>query len=93
MILTMSAEFVRIPFADRSLVKLDDNSLGDKEYLPLSDIFPTGWDSLDQAGFQPGDSVAIFGAGPIGLMAAYSAIIRGASKVRLTAAHGTRSCD
>lgn len=47
----------------------------------LCDIFPTGWFALDLSGFQPGDSVAIFGAGPVGLMCAYSAILRGASKV------------
>jgi threonine dehydrogenase-like Zn-dependent dehydrogenase len=46
----------------------------------LSDVFNTGWAGLDYSGFNPGDSVAIFGAGPVGLMSAYSAIIRGASK-------------
>jgi threonine dehydrogenase-like Zn-dependent dehydrogenase len=47
----------------------------------LSDIWPTAWTCLDFAGFQPGDSVAVFGAGPVGLLCAYSAILRGASKV------------
>ena len=50
-------------------------------YLFVSDIFATGWTVLDFAGFQPGDSVAVFGAGPVGLLAAYSALLRGASKV------------
>lgn len=47
----------------------------------LSDIFATGWAALDYAGFQAGDTVAVFGAGPVGLQAAYSAVLRGASKV------------
>ncbi|KAH6883877.1 hypothetical protein B0T10DRAFT_579936, partial [Thelonectria olida] len=51
------------------------------DYLTLSDVFATGWAGLDFAGFQPGDSVAVFGAGPVGLLAAYSAILRGASTV------------
>lgn len=53
----------------------------DLDWLMLSDVFNTGWAGLDYAGFNPGDSVAVFGAGPVGLMSAYSAMIRGASKV------------
>jgi threonine dehydrogenase-like Zn-dependent dehydrogenase len=49
--------------------------------LFLSDIFATGWTALTYSGFEPGDSVAVFGAGPVGLLAAYSAILRGASRV------------
>ncbi|KAI1846951.1 hypothetical protein JX266_006826 [Neoarthrinium moseri] len=45
------------------------------------DIFPTGWHGVEISGFQPGESVAVFGAGPVGLMAAYSASIRGASRI------------
>lgn len=45
------------------------------------DIFSTGWEAITWSGFQPGDSVAVFGAGPVGLMAAYSALLRGASRV------------
>lgn len=47
----------------------------------LSDIFATGWDALNYAGFKTGDTVAIFGAGPVGLMALHAAKIRGASRV------------
>jgi threonine dehydrogenase-like Zn-dependent dehydrogenase len=47
----------------------------------LSDIFATGWAALDFAGLQSGDSVAIFGAGPVGLLAAHSAMLRGASRI------------
>jgi threonine dehydrogenase-like Zn-dependent dehydrogenase len=47
----------------------------------LADIFPTGYHATELAGVQPGDSVAVFGSGPVGLMAAYSAMLRGASMV------------
>lgn len=57
------------------------NSTSIFDYITLSDIFATGWTALDYAGFQPGDTVAVFGAGPVGLLAAYSAILRGASRV------------
>ncbi|KAL1855722.1 hypothetical protein Daus18300_011005 [Diaporthe australafricana] len=75
------AEYVRVPFADDSLVHIDSNSTDDLQYLFLSDIFATGWAALDFSGFQSGDSVAVFGAGPVGLLCAYSALLRGASKV------------
>ncbi|KAM0200596.1 hypothetical protein ACHAPA_010738 [Fusarium lateritium] len=88
------AEYVRVPYADLSLIPVPvgignntnnsnntTNQARDLDYLFLSDIFPTGWASLDFAQFEPGDSVAVFGAGPVGLLAAHSAIIRGASKV------------
>lgn len=51
------------------------------DYLLLSDIFATAWSSITSTGFQPGDTVAIYGAGPVGLLAAYSALLRGASRV------------
>lgn len=47
----------------------------------MSDVFVTGWQCLDFSGFQAGDKVAVFGAGAVGLLCAYSAILRGASKV------------
>lgn len=53
----------------------------DNEFLFMSDIFATGWEALNFSGFQPGDDVAIFGAGPVGLLCAYSAKLRGASTV------------
>ncbi|KAI9726671.1 MAG: hypothetical protein M1834_008936 [Cirrosporium novae-zelandiae] len=80
------AEYVRVPFADNSLITLpttnsSTNSSHELDYLFTSDIFATGWTALDFAGFEPGDTVAVFGAGPVGLLSAYSAILRGASKV------------
>ncbi|KAK7712409.1 hypothetical protein SLS64_004793 [Diaporthe eres] len=80
------AEYVRVPYADHSLVPIPTNGTSNAtepslEYLMYADIFPTGWGGLDYAGFEPGDSVAIFGAGPVGMMSAYSAMLRGASAV------------
>ena len=47
----------------------------------MSDIFGTAWGSITGTNFKPGDTVAIYGAGPVGMLAAYSALLRGASKV------------
>ncbi|KAI7976264.1 hypothetical protein EIK77_010737 [Talaromyces pinophilus] len=62
-------------------IPLSTNDTLINDYLMLSDIFATGWTALDYAGFEAGDTVAVFGAGPVGLLAAYSAILRGASRV------------
>ncbi|KAI0098992.1 GroES-like protein [Hypoxylon sp. NC0597] len=82
------AEYVRVPFATQNLVQIPtpNNSTNgaapsDAEYLFVADIFSTAWTGVTWSGFEPGDSVAIFGAGPVGLLAAYSAILRGASRV------------
>jgi threonine dehydrogenase-like Zn-dependent dehydrogenase len=81
----MVAEYARVPFADKSLIPIpingSSNSTAELDYLMVSDVFTTGWHALTYSGFQPGDSVAIFGAGPVGLLAAYSATLRGASRV------------
>jgi len=53
----------------------------EEDFVMLADIFPTGWHGLSLSGFEPGDSVAVWGAGPVGLMCAYSALLRGASTV------------
>ncbi|KAL3477465.1 alcohol dehydrogenase [Aspergillus californicus] len=80
------AEYAHVPFADMSLIPIPfnnntQNATKELDYLMISDIFSTGWQALTYSGFEPGDTVAIFGAGPVGLMAAYSAILRGASRV------------
>ncbi|KAF2679371.1 GroES-like protein [Lentithecium fluviatile CBS 122367] len=76
------AEYVRVPFADDSLTKIpNDPAINELDYLLLSDIWPTAWECLDFSGFRPGDAVAVFGAGPVGLLCAYSALLRGASAV------------
>jgi glutathione-independent formaldehyde dehydrogenase len=56
----------------------------------LSDIFPTGWHATELAGLKPGESVVIYGCGPVGLMAAHSALIKGASKVMVVDRHPDR---
>ncbi|KAK1458412.1 alcohol dehydrogenase GroES-like domain-containing protein [Colletotrichum cuscutae] len=55
--------------------------VGSAFYGGLQDVFTTGWHVISYSGFQPGDTVAIFGAGPVGLLAAYSAKLRGASRM------------
>lgn len=74
---------MRVPFADKSLIALGDefDEIADKDLVVLSDIFPTAWTGVSWSGFEAGDKIAIFGAGPVGLLAAYSAILRGASRV------------
>jgi glutathione-independent formaldehyde dehydrogenase len=75
------AEFLRVPFADFNLLELPDGKELETDFAMLSDIFPTGWHGVSLSGFEPGDRVAVFGGGPVGLMAAHSAVIRGASEV------------
>ncbi|THY52580.1 GroES-like protein [Aureobasidium pullulans] len=75
------AQYLRVPYADFNALILPPGTENEADFALLADIFPTGWHGLQLSGFQPGDSVAVFGAGPVGLMAAYSAVLRGASKV------------
>ena len=75
------AELLRIPYADFNLLKLPEGTEHENDFTMLSDIFPTGWHGVVLSGFEPGDSVTVFGAGPVGLMAAHSARIMGASEV------------
>ncbi|TKA70123.1 hypothetical protein B0A49_10619, partial [Cryomyces minteri] len=75
------AQFIRVPYADFNCLTLPPGIEHEADFALLADIFPTGWHGLVLAGFKPGESVAVFGAGPVGLMAAYSGIIRGASNV------------
>jgi len=75
------AQYLRVPYADFNCLKLPPGSEHEADFALLADIFPTGWHGLVLSGFQPGESVAVFGAGPVGLMAAYSASLRGASNI------------
>jgi threonine dehydrogenase-like Zn-dependent dehydrogenase len=75
------AQFVRVPYADFNCLPLPHGSEHESDFILLADIFPTGWHGVVLSGFKPGESIAVFGAGPVGLMAAYSAVLRGASKV------------
>jgi glutathione-independent formaldehyde dehydrogenase len=77
------AELLRVPFGDVNCLKLPGKP-GDEledDFLLLSDVFPTGYHGTQLAGVVPGTTVAVFGAGPVGLLAAYSAILRGAAEV------------
>jgi threonine dehydrogenase-like Zn-dependent dehydrogenase len=75
------SEYMRVPFADDSLILIPDDFSSDLDWLFLSDIFVTAWVGLDMARFQAGETVAVFGAGPVGLMCVYAALLRGASRV------------
>lgn len=75
------AEYLRVPYADFNLLTLPPGREHENDFTMLSDIFPTGYHGTELAGVGPGDTVAVFGAGPVGLMAAHSAFIRGAAQV------------
>ncbi len=74
------AEYVRVPMADVGPMKVPDG-MSDEHALFLSDILPTGWQAAEHAGIQHGDTVAVWGCGPVGLFAIRSAIIMGAGRV------------
>ncbi len=75
------AEYLRVPFADFNCLQLPKGEEHEDDFALLADIFPTGYHGTELAGVGPGETVCVFGAGPVGLMAAYSAFIRGASRV------------
>ncbi|MCY7349172.1 MAG: glutathione-dependent formaldehyde dehydrogenase [Cytophagaceae bacterium] len=94
------AEYVRVPYADYGPRKVPEN-LTDEQVLFLTDIFPTGYSGIDWAEVKGGEFIAIFGAGPVGIMAAKSAWLRGAARVvivdtqqyRLDKAKQTANCE
>lgn len=73
------AEYVRVPFADFNPLKVD--GLPDEQVLFLGDIFPTGYMGAEMCDIQPGDVIAVWGAGPVGLFAIKSAFLLGAERV------------
>jgi glutathione-independent formaldehyde dehydrogenase len=75
------AEYVRVPYADFNCLTLPAGTEHETDFVMLADIFPTGYHGCELADVSPGDTVAVYGAGPVGLMAAYSALLRGASAV------------
>lgn len=75
------AEYLRVPFADVGPIKIEDDSLSDEQVLFLSDIFPTAWMAAENCQIKPGDTVAIWGCGPVGLLAIKSAYLQGAARV------------
>lgn len=85
------AEFLRVPYGDFNCLVLPPDAVEkENDYVMLSDIFPTGYHATELAGVKPGDSVVIFGAGPVGLMATHSAMLRGASRVMVVDMHKDR---
>lgn len=74
------AQYVRVPYADVS-PRIVPEELSDEQALFLTDIFPTGWSAIDWAQLKGGETVAIFGSGPVGLMAQKAAWINGAGRV------------
>jgi S-(hydroxymethyl)glutathione dehydrogenase/alcohol dehydrogenase len=74
------AEFVRVPKANTGPMLIPDG-ISDEEVLFLTDIFPTGWSAVEWANVKPGSTVAIFGSGPVGLMAQKAAWLHGAERV------------
>ncbi|HEY2700096.1 MAG TPA: glutathione-independent formaldehyde dehydrogenase [Pseudonocardiaceae bacterium] len=76
------AELLRVPYGDFNCLRLPpDAQERQADYVMLADIWPTGYHATELADVAIGDSVVVWGAGPVGLMAAYSARLRGASKV------------
>jgi threonine dehydrogenase-like Zn-dependent dehydrogenase len=85
------AELLRVPYGDYNcLVLPEDAKEKENDYVMLSDIFPTGYHATELAGMKPGDSVVIYGAGPVGLMATMSAFVKGASQVFVVDNHKDR---
>jgi threonine dehydrogenase-like Zn-dependent dehydrogenase len=76
----LQAERARVPFANVGLVKLPDDVADDQAIL-LSDIFPTAWFGAELAEIRPGNTVAVFGCGPVGQLAIASARLQGAGRV------------
>lgn len=74
------AEYLRVPYADVGPIKVPDG-LTDEQALFLSDIFPTGYMAAEFCNIQPGETVAIWGCGPVGQMAIRSAYMLGAARV------------
>jgi threonine dehydrogenase-like Zn-dependent dehydrogenase len=74
------AECVRVPFADTGALKIPEE-LPDEQVLFLSDIFPTGYMAAENGGIRPGDTVAVWGCGPVGQFAMKSAYLQGAERV------------
>ena len=76
----LQAEYARIPFANVGLVKLP-NEVTDDQAILISDIFPTAYFGADIAGIKPGDTVAVWGCGPVGQFTILSALMMDAGRV------------
>jgi threonine dehydrogenase-like Zn-dependent dehydrogenase len=74
------AEYARVPFADVGPIRVPDGVTDDQAVM-LADVFPTGWQAASQADIQPGDTVAVWGCGPVGLLTMKSARLLGAETI------------
>jgi threonine dehydrogenase-like Zn-dependent dehydrogenase len=83
------AEYARVPYADFGPLKIDE-SLKDEQVLFLSDILPTGYQAAEYAEIQPGDTVAVWGCGPVGQFAIRSCFLFGAERVIAIDRHPAR---
>jgi len=72
---------VRVPFSDVGPFVIPDDSIEDEKVLFMTDILPTGWMAAENCSIQPGDTVAVWGCGPVGLFAVQSAMLMGAGRV------------
>jgi glutathione-independent formaldehyde dehydrogenase len=85
------AEMLRVPYADFNCLILPPGAQDKQnDYVMLSDIFPTGYHATEMAQVQPGQAVVIYGAGPVGLMAALAAQVKGAALVMVVDTHKDR---
>ena len=75
------AEYLRMPYADFNALKLPQGTEHEEDFVLLADVFPTGYHGTELAEVSLGESVVVFGAGPVGAMAALSAMLRGAAEV------------
>ncbi|OZM77890.1 glutathione-independent formaldehyde dehydrogenase [Pseudonocardia sp. MH-G8] len=85
------AEYLRIPWGDFQCLRLPEDAKDKQnDYTMLSDILPTGWHAVEMSGLVPGETIVIYGGGPVGLMAALSASVKGAAKVMVVDRHPDR---
>ncbi|NMO88341.1 glutathione-independent formaldehyde dehydrogenase [Actinomycetospora sp. TBRC 11914] len=85
------AEYLRVPWGDFQCLRLPEDARDKQDdYVMLSDIFPTGWHATEMSGLKPGESIVIYGGGPVGQMAALSAITKGAAQVMVVDRHPDR---
>lgn len=75
------AEYLRVPFADFNCLKLPPGTEHENDFAMLADIFPTGYHGVAMSQLRPGENITVMGGGPVGLMAAYSALLMGAAEV------------
>ena len=83
------AELLRVPFADANCIPVPGDPGDDREddFVLLADAFVTGWHATELAAVRAGCTVAVFGAGAVGLLAAYSALLKGAAEVYVVDAY------